>query len=228
MSETRNPGPSTGNNLKRITVSAVNRLRRRETWRTPYLFFDEQRQRLHISSDSLPYPFLGVYSEDNIEQTPAGIRRVVFHGLSPMDTYLDDATGSRLRMIRRRAVAEIAKKTPSWRIKNLLYGYLGVGISDWKTTIIAPNVFVDYIYPELIESIGRNTFIGEEAMLTTHFAYPDRMEIGIISIGNNCLIGVRSLICPGVAIGDNATIGAYAVVTDNVPSGATLHGLRSG
>jgi len=215
-------------NLKRITISIVNRLRRHETWRAPSLFFDEQRQRLHISPNSLLYTPLGFCSEKNIEHMPTGIKRVVFHGLSPMDTYLKDITGSLLQMLYRRAIMEVAKKTPSWRIKNLFYRRLGVGIPDWKTTIVAPNVFVDYIYPELIENIGVNTIIGEEAMLTTHFVYPDRVEIGPISIGAHCLIGARSLIAPGVAIGDNATIGAYAIVTRDVPSGATLLGPRSG
>ena len=218
----------TSNNLKRITISAVNRLRRHKTWRQQSLFFDEQKKRLHISLDLLPYMSFGICSENNLERMPIRTKRVVFHDLCPMDMYLGDITGSRLRMLYLRTVMEAAKKIPSRRMKNLFYRHLGVGIPDWKTAIIAPNVFVDYIYPELIESIGANTFIGEEAMLLTHFVYPDRMEIGPISIGKSCLIGVRSLIAPGVVIGDNATVGAYAVITRDVPPGATLLGPKSG
>lgn len=223
------PQPSTASKLKRITISIVNRLQYHRMWRHPSLFSDEQRRRLHISPDSLPYRRLGYCSEGNLHKyIMAETRRVVFHGLRPMDTYLDDVSGSRMRMLYRRAVMEAAKKMPSWRAKNRLYSTLGVGISDRKTVIIAPNVFVDYIYPELIESIGPNTFVGEEAMLLTHFIYPDRAEIGPISIGANCLIGARSLIAPGVVVGDNATVGAYAVVTRDVPPGATLLGPKSG
>jgi len=54
------------------------------------------------------------------------------------------------------------------------------------------------------------------------------VEIGPISIGANCLVGVRSLITPGVSVGDNATIGAYTVVTRDVPPGAALLGPRGG
>ncbi|MBI3630990.1 MAG: hypothetical protein HY221_01500 [Candidatus Sungbacteria bacterium] len=215
--------------LPRITISIVNRLRCHKAWQQPSLFFDEQKKRLHISPSPLPYGRLGLCPEGNLDRyILPQIRRVVFHDLVPMDTYLDDITGFRSRMIWRRVIMEAAKKVPSWRMKNLLYRRLGVDIPDWKTTIIVPNVFVDYIWPELIEGIGANTFVGEEAMLLTHFIYPDRAEIGHISIGANCLIGVRSLIAPGVSIGDNATVGAYAVVTRDVPSGATILGPKSG
>ncbi len=228
MPETHDFMPSTIDHLKRIAVMAFDRLSRHQTWRQPLFFFDAAGKRLHISPKPLSYTPLGSYPEDALTHMPRETRRIVFHDLVPMDTYLNDITGARLQMLHRRALMEIAKKIPSWRIKNLFYRRLMVGIPNWKTTIIAPNVFVDYIYPQLIESIGANTFIGEEAMILTHFAYPDRMEIGPVSIGSNCLIGIRSLIGPGVTIGDHATIGAYAVVTRDVPSGATLFGPKSG
>ena len=212
---------STRHCLAKITIEILRRLRRHEIWRRPSLRFNKLKQRLHISPGGLQYTPI---EEDRV---PIETRRVVFHGLCPMDTYLDDITGPRLPMLYRRIVMETAKKVPSWRKKNLFYRGLGVGIHDRKTTIIAPNVFVDYIYPQLIESIGANTLIGEEAALVTHFLYPDRAEIGAISIGKNCLIGARALIAPGVVIGDNATIGAYAVVTRDVPAGATVRGPKS-
>ncbi len=42
------------------------------------------------------------------------------------------------------------------------------------------------------------------------------MDIWHISFGNHVFIGANSLILPGVRIGDNAIVGAGAVVTKNL------------
>ena len=47
---------------------------------------------------------------------------------------------------------------------------------------------------------------------------------GRIKIGNNCFIGCRSILLPGVTIGDNSIIGAGSVVTKDVPSGEVWAG----
>lgn len=39
-----------------------------------------------------------------------------------------------------------------------------------------------------------------------------------VFIGNNCFIGQRSFILPGITIGDNVIVGACSVVTKNIPS----------
>lgn len=47
---------------------------------------------------------------------------------------------------------------------------------------------------------------------------PPYLEAGRpIKIGNNVWLGGGCILCPGVTIGDNSTIGAGAVVTKNVP-----------
>ena len=43
-------------------------------------------------------------------------------------------------------------------------------------------------------------------------------------IGRNCFIGVRSLILPGVTIGDECCIGAGSVVTKDIPSNSVAVG----
>ena len=43
-------------------------------------------------------------------------------------------------------------------------------------------------------------------------------------IGNNVYLGVRSIILPGVNIGDNSVIGAGAVVTKDIPMGVVAVG----
>jgi len=45
-----------------------------------------------------------------------------------------------------------------------------------------------------------------------------------IKIGHTCWIGGRSVICPGVTIGDNVVVGAGSVVTKDVPSNVVVAG----
>ncbi len=81
-------------------------------------------------------------------------------------------------------------------------------------------------------TIGEKTQIGPGVQLLAadHPRDPtlrDRMlEYGRpIAIGRNVWIGGRATIVPGVTIGDNAIIGAGAVVTGDVPEGATVVGV---
>ncbi|HET6249633.1 MAG TPA: DapH/DapD/GlmU-related protein [Tepidisphaeraceae bacterium] len=52
-------------------------------------------------------------------------------------------------------------------------------------------------------------------------------------IGSNCFIGGRSIILPGVTIGDGSIVAAGAIVTKDVPPGSIVAGnparvIRSG
>ncbi len=118
-----------------------------------------------------------------------------------------------------RILLEFCKKLPFPDVKNQLYQSLGMQIGNGVT--VAPNVYLDFLNPELI-AIGNGTIIGEEAMILTHFLYPERYEIGQVKIGRNCVIGARALIHPGICIGDYATIGTNVVVCNDVLSGMVI------
>lgn len=45
-----------------------------------------------------------------------------------------------------------------------------------------------------------------------------------IRVGNNVMIGIRSLIMPGVTIGDNVIIAGHSVVTKDIPSNSIVGG----
>ncbi len=74
--------------------------------------------------------------------------------------------------------------------------------------------------PDLIE-IGDNTIVGTEAAITGHEEVPGRLYINTVLIGNNVIIGARSIVLPGAKIGDNSVVGAFSCVPKNrvVPSG---------
>jgi len=89
--------------------------------------------------------------------------------------------------------------------------------------------------PYLIE-IGNHVTISSDVVFSTHDGgtwvfrekeqYKDVLKFGKIKIGNNCFIGLRSVILPGVTIGDDCVIGACSLVTKSVPSGEVWGGYR--
>lgn len=50
-------------------------------------------------------------------------------------------------------------------------------------------------------------------------------KIAPIKIGNNVYTGIQTVILPGVTIGDNVVIGAYSVVTRDIPSNSVVAGV---
>ncbi|WIG61817.1 MAG: hypothetical protein OJF49_004566 [Ktedonobacterales bacterium] len=82
--------------------------------------------------------------------------------------------------------------------------------------------------PYLIE-IGKHVTISNDCIFVTHdggtWVFRDRPEFrgvarfGTIRILDNCFIGARTIILPGVTIGPNAVVGAGSVVRKDVPPG---------
>lgn len=48
---------------------------------------------------------------------------------------------------------------------------------------------------------------------------------GPVVLKKNCRIGSHSVIMPGVTVGENAVIGAFSFVVDNIPEGETWVGV---
>src|SRR4051812_39095391 len=89
------------------------------------------------------------------------------------------------------------------------------------------NRHVEISNPYLV-AIGDDVGIGAHAHLIAHDASHKRFigytRVGRITIGNKVFIGQRSMILPGVTVGDNVIIAAGAVVTKDVPSGTIVAG----
>lgn len=70
--------------------------------------------------------------------------------------------------------------------------------------------------------VGAYTYIAADAVIFSH-----DMTRGISTdthIGRCCFIGVRSIVMPGIRVGDSCIVGAGAVVTRDVPSGSIVVG----
>lgn len=80
-------------------------------------------------------------------------------------------------------------------------------------------------------TIGDRTQIGPGVQILTadHPRDPAKRRAGLefgrpVSIGANVWVGGAAIILPGVTVGDDAIVGAGAVVTRDVPPGATVLG----
>jgi acetyltransferase-like isoleucine patch superfamily enzyme len=70
--------------------------------------------------------------------------------------------------------------------------------------------------------IGSESYIAFGAVILTH-----DMTRGLYAdtrVGARCFIGVRSILMPGVTVGDESIVGAGSVVTRDVPAGSIVAG----
>jgi len=76
--------------------------------------------------------------------------------------------------------------------------------------------------------IGKGTWIAQNVGLITENHDPnnlnEHLEPKDIIIGNNCWIGMNSVILPGVNLGDHTIVAAGAVVSKSFPDGNVLIG----
>ena len=97
---------------------------------------------------------------------------------------------------------------------------MGVKIGD--NVFIGKYCLIDDTFPELI-SIEDNVNISFGVTIVAHDA--SKRKTDRILIGRGAYIGTRAIVLPGVAIGENATVGAGSVVTKDVESGTKVAGV---
>ena len=109
---------------------------------------------------------------------------------------------------------------------------IGVKVGQGTRFVSCPSFSSE---PWLIQ-IGDYTTLSSGVHLITHDGgrcvldrlYPKEApfyKIGKIRIGNNCFIGMQTIILPNVTIADNCVIGCGSVVTKDVPSGQVWAGI---
>lgn len=88
------------------------------------------------------------------------------------------------------------------------------GMDIHPDTLISLQVKLDKTYPKGIH-IGEGTAISFDAVVLTH-DYIRGVHVDT-NIGKYCQIGARSIVMPGITIGDHSVIGAGTIVTKDVP-----------
>ncbi len=103
------------------------------------------------------------------------------------------------------------------------------GMKVGDNVIISTGVTLDNNFPFLI-SIGNNCIIAEGTKILTHDAtlqsYINGHERGgKVEIKDNCIIGLNSIILPGVTIGPNVLIAAGSVINKDIPPNSCVAGV---
>lgn len=98
---------------------------------------------------------------------------------------------------------------------------IGSNVVIARTAILDKNVNPRGIH------IGDNTWILRNATILAHDYCQGENRRGKrfdTYIGRNCVIGINSIILPGIRIGDSCVIAAGAVVTKDVPPNSIVAG----
>jgi acetyltransferase-like isoleucine patch superfamily enzyme len=95
------------------------------------------------------------------------------------------------------------------------------GMDIHPDTLISLKATLDRTYPKGIH-VGEGTAISFDAVILTHDTI--REKYLDTRVGRFCQIGARSMILPGVTVGDYSVIGAGSIVTKDVPPRSIVAG----
>ena len=95
------------------------------------------------------------------------------------------------------------------------------GLDLHPTVEMSLSAKFDLTYPAGIH-IGAFSYVAFDARILSHDM--TRNLRAHTRIGQNCFIGGRALILPGVSVGDSCIVGAGSVVTRSVPANSIVAG----
>ena len=95
------------------------------------------------------------------------------------------------------------------------------GMDIHPYTLISRKAVLDRTYPRGIH-IGEGTAVSFDAVILSHDHIAGKHTD--TRIGKYCQIGARSIVMPGVTVGDHSVIAAGAIVTKDVPQCSIVAG----
>ena len=122
----------------------------------------------------------------------------------------------------RSAAMKIIGWMPLSPLKVFFYRLLGVRIG--RDVFIAPGVFIDPLFPWLIE-LEDGCLLGIGCRLFTHEYTATAFRVGRVRVGKGAVVGAYATVRSGVSIGDKATVGFNSYVNKDVAAGETVGGV---
>ncbi|GAA5217690.1 acyltransferase [Corallincola platygyrae] len=95
------------------------------------------------------------------------------------------------------------------------------GMDIAKSSVYSMSVKFDRTHPKGIH-IGEDSYVAFDVAILSHDMVR-AMKVDTY-IGDNCFIGARSIILPGVKVGNGSIVGSGSVVTKDVPAGSIVAG----
>ncbi|RLJ41430.1 acetyltransferase-like isoleucine patch superfamily enzyme [Litoreibacter meonggei] len=105
-------------------------------------------------------------------------------------------------------------------IKRMMYTHL-FGMNIHPSAEFSLSARLDRTFPIGVH-IGETSYVAFEACILTH----DRTRGLYLHtwVGRNCFIGARSVVLPGIRVGDGSIVAAGAIVTKDVPAHCLVAG----
>ena len=132
---------------------------------------------------------------------------------------------NKIRILFTKLFLHLVMNNPLFTSKIRRVALILCGAKIGKGTFIGQNVYFDPLAIQNI-TIGSNCIITQNVSILVHFFSTERQfYFGKVEIGNNCFIGMNSLICKSIKIGDNCIVGAGSVITHDIPSNSFAAGV---
>jgi acetyltransferase-like isoleucine patch superfamily enzyme len=115
---------------------------------------------------------------------------------------------------------------PSQSLRVKMYRWAGIKIGD--PFVFGSHIFIDVMFPDI--SIGDDVILAGYDYVLSHSNVLWGYKVGEggikpVVIKNGARISINVTILPGVTIGENAVIGAGAVVTKDIPDNCLAVGV---
>lgn len=127
-----------------------------------------------------------------------------------------------LRVVLNYIVVVLSRHSPSLRTKSWLLRRIGVTVGEGVSWGLESTP--DPFFPERI-TVGDHAIIGYDVTLLCHEFLQDEYRLGEVRVGEHAMIGAGAIILPGVEIGEDASVAANSLVTEDVPPGAMVSGV---
>lgn len=114
---------------------------------------------------------------------------------------------SKLRVLFTKIFLHLVMNNPLCTSKVRRRALIICGAKIGRNTFIGQNVYFDPLAIQYI-SVGEHSYITQNVSILTHFYGADRcFYFGNVTIGDNCFIGMNTLIAKPVSIGNNCIVG---------------------